>query len=142
MKPMPFLICSALGLVLAMGLTARADDENAEAQGPELVAVKFHADWCGSCKKMGPVFGDLSSKLDAEPVLFVELDLTTSAQRDQANYLMQVMGAEEAWSEHGPKTGFILLLDPGDMTVAGKLTADMNFKEMVAAIEEARNAES
>ena len=138
MKPTPILLCSALGMILALGLTAGAMDESKEATGPELVAVKFHADWCGSCKKMGPVFEDLTNKMDSEPILFVELNLTTSAKQDQAAYLMEVMGAGDTWAEHGPKTGFILLLDPEDMSVAGKLTSDMGIKDMGAAINEAR----
>ncbi|MEM6459624.1 MAG: hypothetical protein AAF710_09565, partial [Planctomycetota bacterium] len=60
--------------------------------------------------------------------------------RTQAGYLMEAMGADAVWDEHGGKTGFILLIDPDDMSVAGKLTKDMGFKDMVKAIDAARGA--
>jgi thiol-disulfide isomerase/thioredoxin len=122
--------------VLWLPSAAAGAEESAE--GPELVLVKFHADWCGSCKEMGSVFEDLGDKLDREPVLLVELDQTTSAGRDQAGYLMQLMQAEEIWEEHGGKTGFILVVDPADISVKHKLTKDMNFKDMLKAVDEAR----
>tara|TARA_E500000331_G_C17267879_1_gene717890 strand:+ start:2873 stop:3037 length:165 start_codon:yes stop_codon:yes gene_type:complete len=31
----------------------------ADDQVPELIAIKFHADWCGSCKLMGSTFEEL-----------------------------------------------------------------------------------
>lgn len=128
-----------VGSVSVSSLAAEAE-ENAASAAPELVVVKFHADWCGSCKAMGDTFEDLTSKLDSEPVLFVELDQTTTAGREQAGYLMNAMGGGEVWDEFGGKTGFILIINPADMSVVGKLTKDMGFKDMVKAIEEARPA--
>ena len=136
------LLALAMMVVGSVNLSeASAADKSADSGasgGAELVVVKFHADWCGSCKAMGDTFKDLTSKMDSEPVLFVELDQTTTAGRDQAGYLMNAMGGSAVWDEFGGKTGFILVLNPEDMSVVGKLTKDMNFKEMVKAIEEAR----
>jgi thiol-disulfide isomerase/thioredoxin len=126
---LPFFL---IALLATTGVT-QAEEPTAEA--PQLIAVKFHADWCGSCKAMGSVFEDLQAKLDSEPVLFVELDLTTSADRKQAGYLMTSLGAEDVWQEHGSKTGMILLLDPESYEVKNKLTKQMDFKQMVQAIE-------
>ncbi len=137
-----FNVQSTLVLAVVMMGSPAAWAQSDPPPGPELIAVKFHADWCGSCKAMGDTFTDLASKLDSEPVLFVELDLTTSAQSDQAGYLMNVIGGEDIWSEYGGKTGFILLIDPEEMNVVGKLTRDMGFKEMVAAIHDARQSAS
>lgn len=145
MKPTSMTVATALVTAFTLVSTAwlatptRGDDaaDAATSAGPQLVAVKFHADWCGSCDAMGDVFTDLSTKLDSQPVLFVELDLTTSAGQRQAGYLMEAMGATQAWADHGQGTGFILLIDPDDMTVMNKMTKAMTFKQMVAAIESA-----
>lgn len=130
-------------LVVAVMMTAvpgalSAAESKESVAAPELVVVKFHADWCGSCQTMGETFENLTAKLDSEPVLFVELDQTTSAGRTQAGYLMNALGGEAIWEEFGGKTGFILLVNPQDMSVAGKLTKDMGFKDMVKAIAAAQ----
>lgn len=113
-------------------------EENGAAEA-RIIAVKFHADWCGSCKAMGTAFTDLENKLDGQPVLFVELDLTNRTTARQASYMINALGAPEIWNEFGGKTGFILLLDE-NRSVVGKLDSKMTFKEMVAEIERALDA--
>ena len=111
--------------------------EAAPAQ-PEILAVKFHADWCGSCKRMGPVFDDLRNKYDGQPVLFVELDLTNGTTRSQAELLASALGFGEVYAKN-QGTGFILLLDGDSRQQLTKLTADQDIKamgkEIVARLE-------
>lgn len=139
-KSMWSMLAVALVMAATPSVLSAAESETKAASGatPELVVVKFHADWCGSCQAMGDTFENLTAKLDSEPVLFVELDQTTSADRKQAGFLMNAMDGEAIWSEYGGKTGFILLINPQDMSVVAKLTKDMGFKDMVKAIGEAR----
>ncbi|MEM9251292.1 MAG: thioredoxin family protein [Planctomycetota bacterium] len=139
MKRTPVIGMLALTMLAVLALNPSpamaADDDSAV---PELIVVKFHADWCGSCKAMGDTFDDLTAKMDSEPVLFVNLDQTTTPGRDQAGYLMNALGGGEVWDEFGGKTGFILVIDPTDMSVVAKLTRDMGFKDMVKTISDAR----
>lgn len=95
-----------------------------------IIALKFHADWCGSCKAMGPVFTDLANKFDTEPVLFVTLDQTTQSSRRQALFLAQALGLDKVWAEDGGKTGFILLVNAKSMEVLARLTKDQDIKAM------------
>ncbi|MEM9419195.1 MAG: thioredoxin family protein [Planctomycetota bacterium] len=133
------MLALAMVMVGAMSVSTAVAGDAAEKKSAkaELVVVKFHADWCGSCKAMGDTFEDLTAKLDSAPVLFVNLDQTTTPGREQAGYLMNAMGGGEVWDEFGGKTGFILVINPDDMSVAAKLTKDMGFKDMVKAISEA-----
>jgi thiol-disulfide isomerase/thioredoxin len=115
--------------------SAQNADKRIETNGkPDVIAIKFHADWCGTCRRMGSVFEDLTTVAEEEPVLFTRLDLTDSSSRKQARYLMTTLGLNEVWqaSGAGEKTGFILLVDAGSKKVVGRLTAEQDLKQMKA----------
>ena len=134
---------SGLGLIAVAVLavtattTSAMDQAPATADSPKLIAIKFHADWCGSCKAMGDVFTDLANKLDGAPVLFVEIDQTNRTTAAQAEYMVAALGAGQLWGEYGGKTGFILLIDADTKQVAGKLTKEHSVKDMAKAVKEA-----
>lgn len=129
------LLIGALMMTAGGVSPALAAEEEAKVK-PTVIAVKFHADWCGSCRAMGPVFEDLANKHDTDPVLFVHLDLTDSKSTRQAGYLMRTIGAGEVWDNVGGKTGMILLLDADSKQVMRKMTRDHSFKQMSAELVE------
>ncbi|MCI0363506.1 MAG: thioredoxin family protein [Phycisphaerales bacterium] len=114
----------------------------AAEQAPKVIAIKFHADWCGFCKQMGGVFEEMQAKFDQEPVLYVTFDQTRDFNRTQSRYLAYTMGLDSVWTEHGGKTGFVLLIDPKTHAVIQKLTHEQNLKQMGAALQEAVKAAS
>ncbi|MEL7059022.1 MAG: thioredoxin domain-containing protein [Acidobacteriota bacterium] len=128
--------CAALSLALVFMLAIPGTllaSEDAGPAAPDLIAVKFHADWCGSCKKMGSTFEDLQNKYDGRSILFVELDLTNRTTRAQAEYLAASLGFGKVFASH-PGTGFVLLLDGETRAQIAKLTADQSIKEMGATL--------
>lgn len=128
MKKLPLLVTTLLlPVILALPAVAEAPAK------PDLLAVKFHADWCGSCKKMGTVFEDLRNKYDGKSVLFVTLDLTNSTTRSQAEFLASALGFGNVYAQN-TGTGFILLLDGESRQQVAKLTADQNIKAMGAEL--------
>ena len=118
--------------VISLTLPAHADSSSS-IPGPQIVAVKFHGDWCGSCRKMGTAFTDLQNKLDGSPILFVQLDLTNNTTKHQAVLLASTLGLSKAYTEN-PGTGFVLLIDAQSKKVVKRLTADMTFKQVAAEI--------
>lgn len=137
------VLVAMAGLAIAQSpRTTSTQRQASSAAGPKVIAIKFHADWCGSCKAMGPVFEEMQAKYDQQPVLYVRLDLTREAGRRQAQYMAHALGmGDDIWSEYGGKTGFVLLVDGTTGEVIEKLTPDQNLKAMGAALQDAvRNA--
>ncbi|MFJ6076637.1 thioredoxin [Streptomyces sp. NPDC093065] len=57
-----------------------ADNFNEVTSGNNFVIIDFWAEWCGPCRKFGPVFEQVSDK--HEGVVFAKVD--TEAQRELA----------------------------------------------------------
>ena len=104
---------------------------------PQIIAVKFHADWCGFCKAMGPVFTDLENKFDGKPVLFVTLDLTNVTTLNRSKLLASALGIGPVYKANEGTTGLILLLDGKTRQVAARLNSEHTLKDMAAALDEA-----
>lgn len=102
---------------------------------PQLMVVKFHADWCGSCRALGPAITDLSNKLDGESVLFTELDFTNLTRKHQTLLLASALGIAEI-VEQNKGTGFILVIDSKTKEVKAKLTKTQSVKEMSKIISD------
>ncbi len=133
MKTYHSILFALLGLMFLAGTPVRGA-EASKVGAPKIIAVKFHADWCGARKAMRSVFTVLRNKLDGQPVLFVELDLTNATTRHQSILLASALGIGRALKEK-PGTGFILLFDE-QRRVKGKLTARQSLKEMAAICTE------
>jgi thiol-disulfide isomerase/thioredoxin len=76
-----------------------------------VLALQFHADWCGKCQAMGLAFQNLSKKYDTAPVLFHVFDQTEQADQRQARYMAHALDLASIWDDRGGSTGFILLVD-------------------------------
>jgi thiol-disulfide isomerase/thioredoxin len=122
-------------VMLATGPVVAGNDNKASA--PDVMAVKFHADWCGSCKTIAPMLSDLKNKRDGEPVLFVTLDLTNQTTTAQAALMASALGIDKVYDKHAPKTGYVLLIDAKTKKVVDKLTKKQTMKQMNAAIGDA-----
>ena len=119
-------------LFIAMIIIPNEGNAQEDSQ-PKLLVVKFHADWCGSCKALGPVLTDLTNKLDGKPILFVELDFTNNTKKQQTNLLASALGIDKIVAENGG-TGFLLVIDGKTKAVKTKFTKTQTVKEMANEI--------
>lgn len=128
-----------LALILAVcipsAIALAAADE--PAQPPQIIAVKFHAAWCGSCKVIEPHFKDLHDKFDGQPVLFLDFDLTNRSTTTRAGYLASAMKLDKVFNKHAPSTGFVLLIDARTGEVLDRLTKKHDFKAMSSRVRRA-----
>lgn len=99
----------ALGTV-AVGPDAKQISKTPGVNRPELIIVRFHADWCRPCKQLALNFDSLKRAAAEEPVLFVTLDLTTAESRRQAGLLAGALGLDEAWDTNAMKTGQAMIV--------------------------------
>ena len=104
-----------------------------EAAEPDLIAVKFHADWCGGCKMMGTTFADLGNKFDGQSVLFVTFDRTNRTVGHQSELLASALGLGSLYADN-TGTGYILLLESRSHEVVGRLSAKDSMMEMASRI--------
>lgn len=125
-----------LGLIATFIMPASVNAETKAANS--LYAVAFHADWCGSCKVLGPNVIKARGKadLDNKNVLFVKLDLTNAATRHQASLMASALNISDFYKENAGKTGFVLLVNAQTGEIVGKLTKDQDSNAITAMINE------
>ncbi len=125
-------IVFVLMFVFGTGVISAQDTTN---QKLKLIALKFYADWCPTCKAMGPVFTDLSNKFDDSSVLFVTLDFTNSTTRKNANLMMQALRLSHLLNTY-KGTGYIVLLDAKSHKILETFTVKLTFDEICGLIKE------
>ena len=134
----------SLSLALVLGLVSLvsfASNPARAEQAPQLLAVKFHADWCPTCRRMGTVFEDLDARFEGRPVEFVLLDRTDAATTRAAEAKVAELGLGEVWAQN-PGTGYILLIDADSREVVDELTARLDLEQMARKLEERLEAAS
>ena len=132
-------IVAVVGLLLSGALlngvmTSASVAAEEAASEPQVITAIFHADWCGTCKKMGPAVMDTQARYADKPVLFVKFDLTNKKTTNQSALLASALGIGDTFKAN-QKTGFALLLDGKTKEVVGKLTVDQSAQQMGATID-------
>lgn len=130
MKSLLLAVLLTIGNVLSFSTIA-------DPQEAELYVVKFHADWCGSCRVLGPQIKKARGKagLDDQAVLFIKLDLTDATTRNQAELMASAIGLGDYFEKNAGKTGFALLVDADSGEIKGRITKDMNAVDIIQSIE-------
>jgi thiol-disulfide isomerase/thioredoxin len=72
--------------------------------------VKIHADWCGTCKRLGPVWEEIQATL-GEQATVVNLDVTDRAAYDRSRAEAERLGIDTFVDEYRARTGAIAVLD-------------------------------
>ncbi|MEM9083592.1 MAG: thioredoxin domain-containing protein [Planctomycetota bacterium] len=97
-----------------------AQDELASA---DLIAVKFHADWCGHCKAVSGYWDDLQETFAEDDVLFLTFDVTNDSTKHQTEMLATLTGQDDIWADHKGKNGFMVVIDANTGEILEKLTS-------------------
>ena len=128
-------IAAAVMMIAVIGAAYAAEQERPKR--PDVLAVAFHADWCGTCEQLEEPVGETAKAVGDKPVLFVKLDLTNEETQAQAELLAGALGIDEVWAEHSNRTGFVLLIDRESGEVIDRLTARQSSDEMIELVDAA-----
>lgn len=118
----------------ASATLAQPASTDAGARAPELVLVKFHADWCPHCRELNGPWAEVQAALPGKPVLFVTLDKTDRVKARQAEYLTAELGLGGHWERFGKKTGVIVLFDAQTARIVREFTSSADAAEIERAI--------
>ncbi len=103
---------------------------------PRLVAVRLHADWCGRCPEIAPIFAQIMNQYRNEPVQFVTLDFTNEATRERAQVLAAALRID--WlATRSFETGMVKLVDTEKRETLAILTARGDLPRMTDALAQA-----
>ncbi|MEM9346180.1 MAG: thioredoxin domain-containing protein [Planctomycetota bacterium] len=127
-------MCSAPASTPA-AITTTVDIEEAVADAAleetDVYVLKFHADWCGRCKAMNPVYDSLVEGFDDEPVGFVKVDVTNKTKAKASEKMLKELGLDKIWADNKGRNGFILLVD-AETKKSGKVLKPGTSKEDAA----------
>lgn len=101
---------------------------------PKAIAVKLHADYCGSCKAMAPAYSEVQRQFADKDVLFVTFDFTDEGTKHQSKLLAHALGLEKVFADN-QKSGKVLLLEPKSKAIRGKLTKAHSAQVMGSVID-------
>lgn len=105
------MIKSFLTLVvatLALFSTQQAFAEKDMTAKP--TAVRFYADWCGSCKKLDTKLWSVRPEYE-DKIKFVVLDMTSDETKAAAATKAEKLGLTDIYKEYSGKTGLMVLVD-------------------------------
>ncbi len=77
-------------------------------ESSKIAAIKFHADYCGACKKLEPKITELKSTFKDKGVVFVRFDFTDDASKSKTKSLASDEGLADVLSSH-KGTGYVVL---------------------------------
>ena len=124
-----------LPLILISVVVAQATLDTKTAEMPQLIALRYHADWCGSCTKLAPTFEALKVRFEEKSILFLTLDFTKSGDHKQSEYLAGVLGLGDMWRSSANITGRILIIDRKSKQHVETFSSSQSLEEMGVALE-------
>ena len=98
--------------------------------------VMIHADWCGTCKGLKPVWERIQSDL-AEQSTAVTFDVSDRPAYAESKRAADELGVSEFFSEYRGKTGTIGILACDTQEPVAILNGERDFETYRVAIEKA-----
>lgn len=118
---------------MATAIPSLAGKVSVEEAQSELLLVKVHADWCGSCKALESRLITITETLKEQPVLFGTLDYTDKKTSFQATLHASILGISGAIASN-KGTGTVLLINAKNQKMLEKFSTANTDDEIVGKI--------
>ena len=133
-------VLALLAFIISPQVMADTHDKAESMAKPATQVVAFHADWCGSCKILGPKVEGAMNALDAETkakLAKVKFDFTDDATKAATKEKAQMhnLEAQLPSGEGKPPTGFVKVIDTETGTVLAKITKTMSEEEIIGTLK-------
>lgn len=128
-------------LVLLIGPALGSPVAHAEDEAPTKLknrpyVVMIHADWCGTCKAVAPVWKQIQADL-ADETTVVTLDVTDRPAYTASREAARRLGIAEFFNAYRAKTGTIAVLACETHEPVAVLSGERNFEAYRAAVTKA-----
>jgi len=133
-KTTPILAAALAALLTATSLQALAPKDSKAA------VLFFVSQDCGASKALAPKFEALKNRFGQDPVLFVELDHTTAAGRNQSAMLAQALDMDEIYSQQNRESGVLIIVDSASEKEAARIAPEASEEEAAGAINQILSA--
>ncbi len=121
---------AALLAVTLVGAAAAAEDEGVKAEQPELISLRFYAEWCGYCRVLDAKLDDVKQDFQDTPVWFTYVDITDEDTIRQSGFKAAQLGLGEIYEEYGNSTGDMVLVDASTGEVKDHITHEASEDEL------------
>ena len=137
-KVISLLSISFLLAIAGTGLSAQdCGDDSKQAKSDtqaKILAVKFHADYCGACKALNKPLDDLATKLEGESVKFVKFDFTSDESKKKSEQMASELKVDDVYKKNDG-TGYVLLIDSESGETLATLTRKHSVDEMYEIVK-------
>ena len=132
---------TALALVIAtFAVRATASDTPSPPAAPESpgrpLVLMIHADWCGTCRVLSPIWEQIQSDFAATSTV-VTFDVTDRPAYTESVATAKALGIEDFFSRHRAKTGTIAVLACASREPVAVLSGERDFEVYRVALAEA-----
>jgi len=131
---MSFLLVTNVSMAQCSDEGTKTTKSSCNDETSKIAAIKFHADYCGACKKLDPKITELKSTFKDQGVVFVRFDFTNDESKKKTKSIASTEGLESVLSAN-KGTGYIVLYDLKAKKIVGKLNNLQDVVEMEKQIK-------
>jgi len=131
-----------LGALILLALVNPGTSTSNQADTPgacdgKPYVVKIHADWCGACKALEPVWAQIETELSDQATV-VSLDVTDRVGYSKSVATAERLGISEFFREYRRRTGTIAVLDCKTRKTVAIMNAEHDLEKYRQAVARAR----